>query len=70
VEVREVAAAAAGNLDLAPDAVVVLDDEDGAPAPPGLHRAHQPRRPAADDDHVVFHGRIINKDGQDRQDKK
>jgi hypothetical protein len=65
VDVREVAAPAAGNLYLPPDPLVVLQNDHAPPAPARLKRAHQPRRPAADYYHIDFHEKIIHMDGQD-----
>ena len=55
VDVREIAAATAGNQYLLSGAIIVLDEENGAPALARLDGTHQTRRASTQDDNVVIH---------------
>ena len=53
VDVRDVAAAAAGDGDLRADLPAALEDEHGAAPPTHVGGTEKTRRSSADDDHVV-----------------
>ena len=52
MNVGEVAAASAGDEDLLPNAIGVIEQRDAAAAPAGLNGAHKSRGACADDDRV------------------